>query len=130
MELLKMNGKSRCSAYLRCVSSFAFRVPPAPDVLAKRCDPLTRPAPAGESADSGPRTPARGEGWRIGLGRRPASTVHCFVPRQAGRQEIQGCSAADLPVRVQSVQVARSWYSTSRLSGSGIEEPQTYTQSL
>src|ERR1039458_4966494 len=60
MELLKMNGKSRCSAYLRCVSSFAFRVPPAPSVLAKRCDPLTRPAPAGESADSGPRTPARG----------------------------------------------------------------------
>jgi hypothetical protein len=31
----------------------------------RRCDPLTRPAPAGESAGSEPPSPARGEGWGI-----------------------------------------------------------------
>src|ERR1019366_7503977 len=86
MELLKMNEKSRCSAYLRWVISFAFRVPPAPAVRAKRCDPLTPPAPAGESADSGPRTPARGEGQGI----REKATLRTGLWSSRDRQQDAG----------------------------------------
>jgi hypothetical protein len=62
--VIKNEGEeeSRCSADLsgRSAASSARRA---------RCDrqakcPLTRPAPAGESAGSGPPSPARGEGKR------------------------------------------------------------------
>ena len=52
-----------------------FSRPTALGVTARRCAPLTRPAPAGESAGSGPPSPARGEGWVFKLSGEDGSIV-------------------------------------------------------
>ena len=53
------------------------------DVKHSRFDPLTRPAPAGESAGCGPPSPPRGRGLRSWIVR--FENVQTPVPRPAGR---------------------------------------------
>jgi hypothetical protein len=57
-----------------------FSCLPALAVSAKRRDPLTRPAPAGENAGSGP-SPARGEGR--GIRGNPSSALIPRAPSSA-----------------------------------------------